>query len=208
MHYLFLAVLTPFSDCKSLAPTWETLANDFVSEPNVVIAKVDAEAPDSKKVAEEQGVKSYPTIKYFAAGSKEPTPYEGARSEQAFIDFINEKAGTARAPGGKLNPTAGTIAAIDSVIQKILEKGTSLGEQADDIIAAAKKEAASQFSSYYSKVAEKIKANSGYVDQEFKRLQGLLSKGGLAPEKFDDLTTRSNILRKFKGTVTDEKSEL
>ena len=201
-------MLTPFPDCKSLAPTWETLANDFVSEPNVIIAKVDAEAPDSKKVAAEQGVKSYPTIKYFAAGSKEAAPYEGARSEEAFVNFINEKAGTARAPGGKLNPTAGTIAAIDSVIQKILDKGKAVGDQADDIIAAAKKETANQFSSYYSKVAEKVKANSGYIDKEFKRLQGLLSKGGLAPEKFDQLTARSNILRKFKGTVSDEKSEL
>ena len=48
-------------------------------------------------------------------------------------------------------------------------------------------------------------ANQGYAEKEFKRLQGLISKGNLAPEKLDDLVSRSNILRKFLGT---EKSEL
>lgn len=203
-------MLTPSPDCKSLAPTWETLASDFVSETSVIIAKVDAESPDSKKVAEEQGVKSYPTIKYFAAGTKEPAPYEGARTEQAFIDFINEKAGTHRAKGGKLTATAGTIAGIDSVIQKIIDGGKAIGDQAEDVVAAAKKETSSKFAEYYSKVAEKVKANADYVDKELKRLEGMLKKGGLAPEKVDDLTTRSNILRKFKGAVMgeDEKSEL
>ena len=52
---------------------------------------------------------------------------------------------------------------------------------------------------YYAKVAKKMEENSGYVEKELTRLQGLLAKGGLAPEKIDDLTTRSNILNKFKS---------
>lgn len=84
-----------------------------------------------------------------------------------------------------------------------------MSERAEDVVAAAKKETGSKFAEYYSKVAEKVKANAGYVDKELKRLEGMLKKGGLAPEKVDDLTTRSNILRKFKGVATsDEKQEL
>jgi protein disulfide-isomerase A6 len=48
--------------------------------------------------------------------------------------------------------------------------------------------------------------NKEYAEKEFKRLQGLITKGNLAPEKLDDLTSRSNILRKFLGI--EEKSEL
>ena len=170
---------------------------------------MDAESPDSKKTADEYDVKSYPTIKYFAAGSKEAIPYEGARSEQAFLDFLNEKAGTHRVAGGRLSATAGTIASLDSLIQQVIDSGKDAVVVADDVIKAAKKEAGSKFAEYYAKVAAKVKGNAGYVDKELKRLEGMLKKGGLAPEKVDDLTTRSNILRKFKGVVArDDKSEL
>ena len=170
---------------------------------------MDAEAPDSKRIADEQGVKSYPTIKYFAAGSKEPVPYEGGRSEKAFIDFLNEKAGTHRAVGGKLSATAGTIASLDMIIQQVIDSGKDAIVAADEVIKAAKKETGNKFAEYYAKVAAKIKNNAGYVDKELKRLEGMLKKGSLAPEKVDDLTRRSNILKKFKGVVTsDEKSEL
>ena len=96
-------------DCKALAPTWETLAQDFITEPNVVIAKVDAEAENSKATASEQGVTSYPTIKFFAKGSTEGEAYTGGRTEKELIDFINEKAGTHRVPGGGLDTKGGTI---------------------------------------------------------------------------------------------------
>jgi protein disulfide-isomerase A6 len=197
------------TDCKSLAPTWESLATDFVNEADVVIAKVDAESPDSKKTAEDQGVKSYPTIKWFKAGSKEPEDYTGGRSEADLVAFINKNAGTHRAVGGKLSATAGTIEAIDKVIQKIMDSGKDFSAGADEVVKAAKAQKG-KVAEYYGKVAQKLKANSGYVDKEFKRLQGILKKGGLAPEKADDLTTRSNILSKFKISkeADEEKSEL
>lgn len=63
-----------------------------------------------------------------------------------------------------------------------------------------------KYASYYIKVFEKVNANKDYVEKELKRLEGMLKKGNLAPEKVDDLTSRSNILRRFIGK--DEKSEL
>jgi protein disulfide-isomerase A6 len=192
--------------CKSLAPTWEALAHDFEHEPSVLVAKVDAEAPDSKRTATDHGVTSYPTLKWFAAG-KEPVPYEGARSEQAFLDFINKEVGTYRAVGGGLTAAGGTVAALDSVIQKIVDAGGDIASKADELVKAAKSEK-SPFAAYYGKVAEKVKKNSGYVEKELSRLEGILKKGGLAPQKIDDLTSRSNVLRKFKVTKSEEKSEL
>ena len=37
---------------------------------------------------------------YFSA---EPIDYEGDRSEEAFVNFLNEKCGTQRVPGGGLS---------------------------------------------------------------------------------------------------------
>ena len=98
------------TDCKKLAPTWETLAEDFINEPNVVIAKVDAESPDSKGVTSAQGVTGFPTIKWFKAGSKEAEAYTSGRSEEELIAWVNSHAGTFRTVGGKLSLAAGTIA--------------------------------------------------------------------------------------------------
>lgn len=196
-------------DCKSLAPIYEELANDFASEDSVIIAKVDAESEDSKATASAQGVTGFPTIKWFPAGSKEPTTYSNARTEAAFIDFINKEAGTYRAPGGRLTAAGGTVAAIDSIIQKIIDGGSDVASKADEIVKAATSEK-STYAKYYAKAAEKIKANSAWLDKELARLENILKKGGLVPSKVDDLTSRSNILRRFKVVKSEAegKSEL
>ncbi|OCK75687.1 disulfide isomeras-like protein [Lepidopterella palustris CBS 459.81] len=188
--------------CKSLAPVWETLATDFSTEPSVLIAKVDAEAPQSKRTAEKQGVKSYPTIKYFPKGSTEPIPYEGGRTEKDFVSFINEKAGTHRAVGGGLDATGGTIEALDAIVKQF---SGAYGDGLEEVKKAAQG-LKDKYAEYYVKVFQKVDSNKGYVEKELKRLEGLLKKGGIAPEKIDDLTSRSNILRRFLGK--DEKSEL
>lgn len=67
------------------------------------MANVDADAAHNKELASKYGVSSYPTIKFFSKDNKEPEPYEGARSEEGFIAYLNEKCGTYRAMGGGLN---------------------------------------------------------------------------------------------------------
>jgi protein disulfide-isomerase A6 len=173
-----------------------------------VIAKVDAESPDSKKTAEDQGVTGYPTIKWFAAGKTEAVPYNGGRTESALIEFVNKEAGTYRAPGGGLTAIAGTVASIDAAIQKIVDAGTT---KYDEVVSAAKLEKG-KYAEYYAKVAQKLTKTPGYVEKELTRLEGIIKRGSAAPEKLDDFTTRSNILQKFKaikaGIVDDGKSEL
>ena len=184
-------------DCKSLAPIWETVAQDYAAEPNVLIAKVDAEAENAKATAQEQGVKSYPTIKYFPKGSTTPEPYEGGRTEQDLLTFMNGKAGTHRTIGGKLDELGGTIPSLDEIVSKLTGGGGIATLSAD--LKAATQGLKDKYAEYYLKVADKLSSNQGYAEKELARLEGLLKKGGLAPEKMDDLTSRSNILRKFKS---------
>jgi len=192
--------------CKTLAPTWEKVATDFAAEPSVLIAKVDAEAENSKATAQDQGVQSYPTIKYFPKGSTTPVPYEGGRSEQDIVEFINSKAGTHRLIGGGLDTKAGTIDTLDAIIGKI-----AAGSTLDIISSEVAKAAAGlkeQYAHYYVKVLDKMGKNADYATKEHSRLEGLLKKGGLAPEKIDDLTSRSNILKRFIGKDDAAKDEL
>ncbi|KAG9775680.1 protein disulfide-isomerase A4 precursor, partial [Aureobasidium melanogenum] len=192
--------------CKTLAPIWEKLANDYANEPTVLVAKVDAEAENAKATAQKQGIKGYPTIKFFPKGSTEPVAYEGGRSEDALVKYINEKAGTHRTVGGGLDITAGTIAALDTFVSKYTSGGAL--ETIQKEILAASENIKDTYAQYYVKVFDKLAQNPGYVEKESKRLNNLLKKGGLAPEKVDDLTKRSNILSKFVAKVQSVKEEL
>jgi protein disulfide-isomerase A6 len=195
--------------CKSLAPIWEKVAADFVNEPNVLVAKVDAEADNSKATAKDQGVSSYPTIKFFPKGTTEPEAYEGGRTEGDFVTFLNGKAGTHRTIGGGLDATAGTIEALDALVTKFTG-GSSIAEVAAEATKAAaglKEQAQYKYAEYYVKVFDKMAKSDGYAAKELARLDNILKKGGLAPAKLDEFTSKTNILRRFVEKVTG-KSEL
>jgi protein disulfide-isomerase A6 len=183
--------------CKTLAPTWESLAKDFALESGVVIAKVDAEAENSRALSKEQGITGFPTIKFFPKGSTEAEAYSGPRSEEAFVKFVNEKAGTHRAVGGGLDSLAGTIAALDEIVTKNVA-----AKKFDELVTEVKKAAKGlpdKYADYYVKAAEKLSKNEGYAVKELTRLRKVLAKGGSAPEKLDDILSRSNILSRFVG---------
>ncbi|KAL9051037.1 MAG: hypothetical protein Q9162_006260 [Coniocarpon cinnabarinum] len=178
--------------CKSLKPTWEKVAQDYAAETGVAIAQVDAEA--NKAVAQELGVSGYPTIKFFPKASTESESYSGARDENAFITFMNEKAGTHRTVGGGLDATAGTIKTLDDILV------TYSGSNLDDVtkqVNKAVKDIKDAYAEYYVKVLNKLASNKDYVQKETNRLEKMLKKGGLARTKEDDLTSRVNILKQF-----------
>ncbi|KAI1036467.1 hypothetical protein LB503_002998 [Fusarium chuoi] len=209
--HVLVAFTAPWcGHCKSLAPTWEDLANTFVNEKNVLIAKVDAEAPNSKAVAEEQGVKSYPTIKWFPAGSKKAVAYESGRSEQAFVDWINEHAGTHRVTGGGLDTVAGTVESLNTLVAKITG-GAAIADVAEEVkkeVETLTDSAQKTYAEYYVRVFDKLSSNNDWVSKELARLDGILTKGGLAPTKRDQIQQKTNVLRKFTQKVEEKAEEI
>uniref|UniRef100_A0A7S4FNS0 protein disulfide-isomerase n=1 Tax=Eutreptiella gymnastica TaxID=73025 RepID=A0A7S4FNS0_9EUGL len=72
--------------CKTLAPIFEEVATELKSNPDVVIAKVDATA--ERKVAQHYEVESFPTLIWFPKDDKEGAPYNGDRTKEALVSFI------------------------------------------------------------------------------------------------------------------------
>lgn len=109
-----------------------------------------------------------------------------------------------------MDAVAGTIEALDAIVTKYLG-GSSLSDAAAEAKKAAegiKEQAQYKYAEYYLRVFDKLAKNDGYAAKEFARLDGIIKKGGLAPTKLDELSSKVNILRKFVNKVSGEKDEL
>ncbi|CAH9071058.1 unnamed protein product [Cuscuta epithymum] len=73
--------------CKKLAPILDEVAVSFESQPDVMIAKLDATANDVP--AKKFEVQGFPTL-YFISATGNIIPYDGDRTKDDIIDFINK----------------------------------------------------------------------------------------------------------------------
>jgi len=60
-----------------------------------------------------------------------------------------------------------------------------------------KSDAQYKYAEYYVRVFDKLSKSDNYVAKELARLDGIIKKGGLAPEKLDEFTSKINILKRF-----------
>jgi len=74
--------------CKQLKPQYKKVADHFADDDSVTVAAFDA---TSSTIPTQYNVEGYPTLFFVPKGSKTPIPYEGDRSSQAIVNFINEK---------------------------------------------------------------------------------------------------------------------
>lgn len=78
--------------CKTLAPTYEELAQKFAfAEDRLSIAKVDAD--EHKALGRRFDVQGFPTLKWFDGKSDKPEEYNGGRDIDSLASFITEKTG-------------------------------------------------------------------------------------------------------------------
>lgn len=70
--------------CKQLAPTWDQLGEKFKDSPDVVIAKMDATANELADLK----IQGFPTLKLFPKDSDKAVDYNGERTLEAFVKFV------------------------------------------------------------------------------------------------------------------------
>jgi len=81
--------------CKQFAPEYANAAKQLKqAKPPVPLAKVDATA--EHKLAEEHGVRGYPTIRLFIDGKDQE--YTGGRTEQSIVTWVQKKVGPPAVP--------------------------------------------------------------------------------------------------------------
>jgi protein disulfide-isomerase A1 len=70
--------------CKQLAPIWDQLGEKYKDSEKIVIAKMDATTNELEDIK----IHSFPTIKYFPAGSNKVVDYTGERTLEGFSKFL------------------------------------------------------------------------------------------------------------------------
>jgi len=183
--------------CKHLAPEYEVVANAFVNEPSIVVAKIDADK--HSEIGSKYGVGAFPTLIWFPKGDKTGKDlYNGPREVDAIIEHINNHAGTRRDSKGLLSADAGRIAELDAVAEKWddTEDKASLIKELEGVVAALKEEQQTD-AKYYLKVATTAKDSNDFITNESARLDRLLSSGSLNVKKVDEITKKRNILGAF-----------
>ncbi|TEB35690.1 disulfide isomerase [Coprinellus micaceus] len=78
--------------CKRLAPTWEQLGEKYAAiKDKLVIAKLEVPENDLPPTVPFR-IQGFPTLKFKPAGSKDFIDYEGDRSFESLVTFIEEHA--------------------------------------------------------------------------------------------------------------------
>jgi len=77
---------------------------DQKNNQQCLVANIDGNEEKNAEISAKFGIQGFPTLKFFPKGDKEhPVEYEGGRSEEDLVDFLNEQCATERAVGGGLN---------------------------------------------------------------------------------------------------------
>ncbi|KAH9277849.1 Protein disulfide-isomerase 2 [Echinococcus granulosus] len=73
--------------CKQLKPLWDQLGEAYKDHPEVIIAKMDATTNELENIK----IGSFPTIKLFPKNSDDVIDYNGDRTVDAFMKFIQKE---------------------------------------------------------------------------------------------------------------------
>jgi len=188
--------------CKKLTPVYEEVGKTFKSDRSCVVAKVDADS--EKELGGRFGVSGFPTIKFFPKDNKEGEAYNGGRSQEDFITYLNARCGLKRVAGGGLTDDAGRVEALDALAAKFMSAEDKSAVMEETVAASADLAKEAQ---YYHKVMKKvIEKGSDFIDTETSRLSRML-EGSMSDEKKDQFTVRKNILGAFASS-SDGHTEL
>ncbi|GAA6006767.1 hypothetical protein JCM11491_003175 [Sporobolomyces phaffii] len=208
--------------CKSLEPVWSRIAEAFDGDDRCKVAHLNADEPTARPISSKYGVSGFPTLKFLSPPSKgsQVDTYNGPRTEEAFLEYLNAKCGTEKGKGGILNELAGRIPSLDTLAKAYLFPTTvrsTLFHEAEKLVSDLSTSTAKQhrMKEYYLRLFKKWSEIAGdnvgeakaWVEKESKRLAKLAQKKGqIQVEKLEEVKMKQNILAVFASAASSVSS--
>lgn len=77
--------------CKKLAPEYKKAATHLKRETEGQVRLAMVDATEEKELAEQYGVRGFPTLKFFRGDAKAPSDYGGGRTERDIVAYMKKK---------------------------------------------------------------------------------------------------------------------
>ncbi|XP_061581073.1 protein disulfide-isomerase [Cololabis saira] len=123
--------------CKALAPEYAKAAGMLKAEGSAIrLGKVDA--TEEADLAQEYGVRGYPTIKFFKGGDKEsPKEYSAGRQADDIVNWLKKRTGPAVATLAEVSEAESLIADNEVAVIGFFKDASSEGAKAYEKAAEA-----------------------------------------------------------------------
>lgn len=174
--------------CKRFMPRLRRVARLFKDEPSVKFAEVDADR--YRSFLREYDLKTYPDIRLFVRGEKNPIEYDNKRSAALVTEFINKHCGT-RMDVSKLEAEAGLIDEANSVVEDFYQSGKKP--------MYVQKMKAVPRASYYVSVMEGVLENGNdFLLEQKSKWTEMMEQETTSPKEKDILQKKMNIISFFE----------
>jgi len=207
--FVFVEFYAPWcGHCKKLAPTWEKFAAVFENEPNVVIAKIDAN--EHQDLGTKYEIQGFPTLVLFTPEHPKGEKYDGETDLEALVEHINSKAGTQRTQDGLLDRKAGKLADFDALAAKFsTDDRKTLLQKAKELSTGLPPHHAGSALVYVKTMERIIENGLEYVTNEITRLTRMMStsSSSISASKKDDFQKRINIVNSFQDAKVEDETE-
>lgn len=174
--------------CKKLLPIIHKAGEIFQYEYDVNITILNCEK--YKSICDFYGIHKYPHVEVFHKNTR--TDFEGEKSIEYLVDFINSNCETHRALDGLLDDKIGVIPDAKEFVDQFMQADSS---QQKSILEKIKQMNGSEF---YLKVADRYQKNgkNGLL-KDMKSMMKILNERKASPASLDRIKKNLNVFKQF-----------
>ena len=136
----------------------------------------------------------------------EPKDYNGDRSLEDMVEFVNNAAGTARRADGTVDTAYGRIPEIYALLAEIKNLNEENMAKVKEALAKVPEEMEANKKVYENLMKKITEKGVAYIDTEKARIQRFLMSDSVSKLKKGAFRIRSNVLDAFKS-LKPEKTE-
>jgi protein disulfide-isomerase (eurofung) len=137
----------------------------------------------------------------------QPKDYQGDRSLEDMVEFVNDNAGTARRADGTVDTAYGRLPEVDKVLAQMKELNEENVAKVKEALAKIPDEMAANRKVYESVMKKISEKGASYLDSEKARIQKFLSSDSVSKLKKGAFRIRSNVLEAFQSLKPEEVKE-